>query len=66
MDPAEALLKRFSYDHLPEHLHPVSAIFATAAQDIIRLVVPGPDRTVAMRKLWEAKNEAVIANLYAK
>jgi hypothetical protein len=67
MDPAEAMLRtHFAYDHLPGELQLVSRIFAEAAQQVIELVAPGPDRTVAVRKLWEAKNCAVIQNGFAQ
>ena len=63
MDPALAMLKFFAYDHLPPYLQTVSAIFATAAQKLIDTVPPGPERTVALRKLLEGKDCAVRAAL---
>lgn len=55
--------KWFAFDHLPEPLKEVSFHFAHLADDIIRLVEPGPERTVALRKLLEAKDAAVRAKV---
>jgi hypothetical protein len=51
----------FRYDHLPENLQPVSKIFHDAALEFIRKSSnDGPEATVVLRKLWEAKNSAVV------
>lgn len=63
MDPTEQMMKHFSFEHLPAHLQPVSKIFATAAQQVVDLVPPGPERTVSLRKLLEAKDCGVRASL---
>lgn len=53
----------FRYDHLPAHLQPVSKTFADAANQILTLCpTDGPELTVTLRKLWEAKNSAVVHN----
>lgn len=59
----ERMLKWFAFDHLPEPLKEVSFHFSGLAHDVCRLVEPGPERTVALRKLLEAKDAAVRARL---
>lgn len=60
----ERMLKWFEYAHLPEHLQAVSQIFHTAAVLLVEHVEPGPERTVALRKLLEAKDAAVRAKVH--
>lgn len=71
--PTEHILQFFSYEHLPPHLQAVSKPFC----DLARLIVAdgeapagtpvqfplprNPERTVALRKLLEAKDAAVRA-----
>lgn len=57
------MLKWFAFDHLPSHLKEVSFHFAELANQICMLVEPGPERTVALRKLLEAKDAAVRAKV---
>lgn len=57
----ERMMKWFAYDHLPEQLQGVSKQFHGLAGDIAELIEPGPERTVAFRKLLEAKDAAVRA-----
>lgn len=59
----DRMLKWFAYAHLPEHLQAVSQPFARLASTICAEVAPGPERTVALRKLLEAKDAAVRAKL---
>lgn len=54
------ILQFFSYDHLPEHLRAVSRPFCELAGEIVKLP-QNPERTVALRKLLEAKDAAVRA-----
>ena len=61
--PLEWMMKWFKYDHLPPHLQEVSKGFYTLAIDICDRVEPGPERTVALRKLLEAKDAAVRAKV---
>lgn len=57
------ILQFFAYAHLPAHLQEVSAPFGELAEKIEAL--PGcPERTVALRKLLEAKDAAVRAKLW--
>lgn len=55
-----ALLKFFSYEHLPEHLAEISKPFCVLAETIAHQV-DGPELTVCLRKLLEAKDCAVRA-----
>lgn len=59
----ERMLKWFEYGHLPEHLQAVSKPFGDLAVSLCETVQPGPERTVALRKLLEAKDAAVRAKL---
>lgn len=60
---ADPMLQFFRYTHLPPHLGEVSAKFAKLALDIVGLP-RNPERTVALRKLLEAKDCAVRSILY--
>ena len=62
MEP-DRMLKWFEYGHLPPHLQEVSAPFGDLAFALVETVEPGPERTVALRKLLEAKDAAVRAKL---
>lgn len=73
--PPEPIMQFFAYEHLPEALQAVSKPFC----DLARLVVAqgelptgtsvkfplprNPERTVALRKLLEAKDAAVRASI---
>jgi hypothetical protein len=67
MDP---ILQFFDYDHLPEPLRSVSERFRALAHlmcgtaDTPPLLPRNPERTVALRKLLEAKDAAVRAAIY--
>jgi hypothetical protein len=58
----EHILQFFAFDHLPPHLQEVSKPFAELAHTIMQLP-RNPERTVALRKLLEAKDAAVRARL---
>lgn len=60
----EPLLQFFAYDHLPEKLQAVSREFSTLASAMVVALPRNPERTVALRKLLEAKDCAVRAVLY--
>jgi hypothetical protein len=60
----ERMLKWFAFDHQPEHLRAVSSKFYDVACSLCELTEPGPERTVALRKLLEAKEAAVRAKLH--
>ena len=57
------LMQFFSYSHLPEHLQAVSKPFGELAEKIHEEIPRNPERTVALRKLLEAKDCAVRALL---
>lgn len=57
----EHIAQFFEYGHLPENLQKVSMPFAALASDLINNVPKNPERTVALRKLLEAKDAAVRA-----
>jgi hypothetical protein len=60
----ERMLKWFEFGHLPEHLQAMSRPFCDLANAICQQADPGPERTVALRKLLEAKDAAVRAKLH--
>ena len=60
----DRMLQFFRYEHLPEHLRAVSAPFGLLALQIAQTIPNNPERTVALRKLLEAKDCAVRAALY--
>lgn len=57
----EHILQFFRYEHLPEHLRRVSEPFCAQARRIVETLPRNPERTVALRKLLEAKDAAVRA-----
>jgi len=57
----EHIMQFFTFAHLPEHLQLVSKPFCDLANLIIETVPRNPERTVALRKLLEAKDAAVRA-----
>jgi hypothetical protein len=57
------MLAFFSCDHLPERLQRVSRPFGELAEFIVMELPSGPERTVALRKLLEAKDCAVRSQL---
>ena len=59
----ERMMKWFEFAHLPEHLQAVSKPFGELAALIVEVIDGGPERTVALRKLLEAKDAAVRAKL---
>ena len=58
------MLKWFAYEHLPERLQLVSKSFYDLAKKVTDCVDAGPERTVALRKLLEAKDAAVRASIH--
>ena len=57
----EHIMQFFAYDHLPSALQAISRPFAELADMIVVVVPRNPERTVALRKLLEAKDAAVRA-----
>jgi hypothetical protein len=62
--PAEPIMQFFDYRHLPIHLADVSRPFAELAQQVVISLPRNPERSVALRKLLEAKDCAVRALLF--
>lgn len=63
MHPAtQAILRYFSYTHLPLHLQVISEPFHLLAHDMAGRL-DGPELTVGLRKLLEAKDCMVRAAL---
>lgn len=60
----DRMMQFFAYAHLPPHLQAVSKPFGDLAQQIVDTLPSNPERTVALRKLLEAKDCAVRALLY--
>ncbi len=54
------LSKHFAYGHLPPHLQKISMRFAGLAQYLVDTLPDGPELTESLRKVWEAKNCAVL------
>lgn len=55
----EPMLQWFEFEHLPEHLQAVSRPFGELARLLVATLPRNPERTVALRKLLEAKDAAV-------
>ena len=60
----EYLLQFFAYEHLPAHLQSISKPFGELANALVASLPRNPERTVALRKLLEAKDCAVRAQLF--
>lgn len=54
-----SLLKYFAYEHLPEDLRRLSKQFFYLATSLQANLPDGSEKTVAIRKLLEAKDAAV-------
>ena len=59
----DRMMKWFAFEHLPVSLKDTSRMFHSLASDICADIAAGPERTVALRKLLEAKDAAVRAKL---
>lgn len=60
---ADAILRYFYYLHLPPVLQSASKPFCDLARHIVETLPRNAERTVALRKLLEAKDAAVRANV---
>ena len=60
----DSLLQFFDYEHLPPHLQEVSKPFGELARRIVDTLPDNSERTVALRKLIEAKDCAVRALVF--
>jgi hypothetical protein len=61
---SEPILQFFTYEHLPEPLKVVSRPFTQIAEQIVGTLPRNSERTVALRKLLEAKDAAVRSLLF--
>ena len=61
--PNDYMMQFFQYAHLPEALQAVSKPFCELAAQLIDRLPSNPERSVALRKLLEAKDAAVRAKL---
>lgn len=61
---SDPILQFFEYRHLPEHLQSTSRPFRDVAAHVIATLPRNAERSVALRKLLEAKDAAVRARLF--
>lgn len=59
----EHIIQFFAYKHLPDELGEISRPFCELAHRVVEDLPRNPERTVALRKLLEAKDAAVRAKL---
>ncbi len=59
----DPILRFFHYGHLPTALQVASRPFCELAEHIVTTLPRNAERTVALRKLLEAKDAAVRANV---
>lgn len=64
MEDDRIMLKWFAYAHLPMELQSVSFQFDQLARSMCADLTAGPERTVVLRKLLEAKDAAVRAKIH--
>ena len=60
----EYLLQFFQFMHLPVEMQKISEPFCVLAGQIVQTLPKNPERTVALRKLLEAKDCAVRALIF--
>ncbi len=60
----EPLIQFFAYDHLRDDLRSVSEPFCLLAYAMVNSLPRNPERTMALRKLLEAKDCAVRAKIF--
>lgn len=58
-------MKFFEFEHLPPHLKTISGLVGAVATDMERLLPNGPEKSAGLRKLLEAKDCFVRAQLEA-
>jgi hypothetical protein len=58
------MMQFFAYEHLKPELRTVSQPFFHMAEAIMQTLPENPERTMALRKLLEAKDAAVRAYLF--
>ena len=60
----DRMMQFFAYAHLPAHLQAISKPFGDLAQHMVDTLPMNPERTAGLRKLLEAKDCAVRAQLF--
>ena len=60
----DLMLQFFSYTHLPVDLQRISKPFCELAVQITQTLPANPERTIALRKLLEAKDSAIRSSLF--
>lgn len=60
----DTMLQFFEYEHLKPELQEISKPFGILARQIVDKLPQNPERTVALRKLLEAKDCAVRALIW--
>ncbi len=60
----DPMLQFFAFEHLPEKYQDVSRPFGLLARQIVETLPRNPERTVALRKLLEAKDCAIRSTIY--
>lgn len=60
----EPILQFFRYGHLKPEMQHISKPFGELAEAIVATLPRNPERTVALRKLLEAKDAAVRASIF--
>jgi hypothetical protein len=56
LSPSQELLRYFAFDHLPRPLKEISGACASLAHDMEATLPDGPEKTMGLRKLLEAKD----------
>lgn len=65
MNPVDHIMQFFTYDHLPDHLKSVSKPCGDLATEMAKILPSNPELTAGLRKLLEAKDCFVRAQLVA-
>ena len=63
MEPVSPIMKFFEYKHLPDHLQKVSKHLFEVAEVMDIMLPAGAEKSAGLRKLLEAKDCFVRANL---
>lgn len=58
------LLQFFEYSHLPPAMQEISKQFHAIAYNVFQTIPSNPERSMALRKLLEAKDCAVRASIF--
>jgi len=59
------MMRWFTWNHLPEHLRPISQCVAMLAEEMDRSLPESAEKTAGLRKLLEAKDCFVRAQIEA-